>query len=170
MKWIYILRHAKSSWEDSSLADFDRPLNGRGLTAARFIGEMMSERKLRPELIISSPAKRALQTATLVKEASGSAAPIRYDGRIYEAAISTLSLIVSEIDENVVSAIIVGHNPGMEGLVNFLTGVPEPMPTAALISISLNIQAWTELGPRCGTVQFSVRPREEMKARGQNDR
>ena len=163
MKDIYILRHAKSSWTDNSLADFDRPLNTRGLNAAPFIGEMMATRGALPDVIISSPAKRAMQTAILATEASGSHAAIQYDERIYEATVQTLVSVVSQIDDKFESALIVGHNPTMEGLINYLTGILEPMPTAALASIALDIDSWSNLAPKCGSLKFLIRPSEEMK-------
>lgn len=169
MKTLYVLRHAKSSWDDKSQADFDRSLNQRGLNAAPFIGEVMGKRDAVPDVIISSPAKRAMQTAALVKESSGSNAAIRYDERIYEASVHALMLVVSQIDDMFESALIVGHNPGMEGLINYLTGILEPMPTAALAATVLNIGDWKDVTVKCGTLQFLIRPGEEMKALGKLD-
>ena len=162
-KTLYILRHAKSSWNDASLTDFDRPLNSRGLNAAPFIGEMMGRKDILPDLIISSPAKRAMQTALLVKEASGSNAIIQYDERIYEASPQTLKTVISQVVEEVESVLIVGHNPGIEGVINRLTGNLEPMPTAALAEIVLDIAAWNEIDANCGKLKFIIRPNEEMK-------
>lgn len=169
MKTLYILRHAKSSWNDASLPDFDRPLNGRGLNAAPFIGEVIARKGLFPDLIISSPAKRAMQTATLVKESSGSNAPIQYEERIYEASPHTLKTVISQVAESVESVLLVGHNPGIEGLINHLTGNLEPMPTAALAAISLDIAAWSKIDANCGTLQFVIRPNEEKKTFGKLD-
>lgn len=166
MKTLYILRHAKSSWTDNSLADFDRPLNARGLNAAPFIGELIARKEFLPDLIISSPAKRAMKTALLVKEASGSNAPIQYDERIYEASPQTLKNVISQVNGEFDSVLIVGHNPGIEGLINHLTGNLEPMPTAALAEISLQIAAWDAVGANCGKLEFIIRPSEEMKNLG----
>ncbi len=164
MKTLYILRHAKSSWDDSSLADFDRPLNGRGINTAPFIGEVMARKGVRANLIISSPAKRAMQTAILVKEASGSNAPIQYDERIYEASTQTLKLLISQIGEEIESVLIVGHNPGMAGLIDYFTGRSEEMPTAALAAIALEIDTWAQAAANCGYLDFVIRPRDEAKA------
>ncbi len=166
MKTLYLLRHAKSSWTDNSLADFDRPLNARGRNAAPFIGELMARKELLPELIISSPAKRAMGTALLVKEASGSNASIQYDERIYEANPQTLKNVISQVTAEFDSVLMVGHNPGIEGLIDHLTGNLEPMPTAALAGISLNIAAWPEIEADCGKLDFIIRPSEEMKGVG----
>ncbi|MEO7673790.1 MAG: histidine phosphatase family protein [Pyrinomonadaceae bacterium] len=169
MKTLYILRHAKSSWNEPSIADFDRPLNERGRNAAPFMGELMALKSLRPDLIISSSAKRAMQTAVLVKESSGSNATIQYDEKIYEASPQTLSAVISQIGEDIESVMIVGHNPGIEGLINHLTGKLEAMPTAALAAVSLDIPAWSRIDANCGRLNFIIRPNDEMKALGKLD-
>lgn len=166
MKKLFVLRHAKSSWDDSNLADFDRPLNGRGLNAAPFMGELIARKSLMPDLFLSSPAKRASQTAALVKESSGSNAELRFDERIYEASPNTLCQVITEIDDANDSAMIVGHNPGMEGLIRLLTGSSEPMPTAALASIDLNVKSWGEVSAGSGRLVQLIRPKEEMKNLG----
>jgi phosphohistidine phosphatase len=164
MKKLFILRHAKSSWNDPSLADFDRPLNERGLNAAPFMGEVIAKRRFLPDVILSSPAKRAMETAMLVKEAAGSNAPIQYDERIYEASPQVLRQVVSELGEDKRSVMIAGHNPGIEGFVKFLTNSSERMPTAALAVIDLGIEQWKDVLQGCGTLQAVIRPKEEMKA------
>src|SRR5215217_6188343 len=127
MKTLYVLRHAKSSWENNDLADFDRPLNDRGKKAAPLMGEVIKSNGFAPELILSSPAVRARETARLVKESAGLHAEIKHNERIYEASPQTLQYIAASIDDRFNSAMIVGHNPGMEGFVRLLTGRLEPM-------------------------------------------
>lgn len=168
MKRLYILRHAKSSWDDASLADFDRPLNARGLKAARFMGELLAKKRVLPDIFIASPAKRASHTALIVRESSGSDAPMRNDERIYEASPRGLNSVVLQIPESFDSAMLVGHNPGIEGFIRYLTGEQERMPTAALASISLNIKEWMETGERCGTLDYVLRPKEQMALTEQN--
>lgn len=163
MKTLYILRHAKSSWDDHSLSDFERPLNARGLKAAPFMGSLMKERGLTPDLIVASPAMRAKQTAELVREAAGIEPQITFYDRIYEASVGTLVSVLSEIDNNNNSALIVGHNPGSEGLVYYLTGEIAPMPTAALAVIELNIEIWAGIESGCGTLKQVIRPKDEMR-------
>jgi phosphohistidine phosphatase len=164
MKTLFILRHAKSSWDDPDLADFDRPLNARGRAAAPFMGEFMANRGLVPDVILSSPAVRARKTAKLAKHAGNLKAEIEHDERIYEASPQTLRQVAAEIDDKFVSAMIIGHNPGVEGFVRFLTGVAERMPTAALAVIELDIYRWEEIDARTGTLRSLIRPRDEMKA------
>src|SRR5688500_5500681 len=120
MKTLFILRHAKSSWDDPGLSDFERPLNDRGRKAAPFMGELMKRKGLSPAVIVSSPAKRAKTTAELVTGAADSAPEIRFDDRIYEASPQALRQVVSELDHFRDSAMIVGHNPGIESFIRFI--------------------------------------------------
>jgi len=163
MKKLFILRHAKSSWDDPDLADFDRPLNDRGLNTAPFMGEVMAKRNFLPDIILSSPARRALQTALLVKEAGGMNAAVKYDERIYEASPQALRQAVLEIGDEFDSVLLVGHNPGVEGFTKFLTNKSEPMPTASLSVIELDIKAWNDLAQETGRLQTVIRPKDEMK-------
>jgi phosphohistidine phosphatase len=157
-----ILRHAKSSWDDPDLSDFDRPLNARGCKAAPFMGRLIAERGYLPELIVSSPAKRAAETAALVRENAGISAETQFDERIYEASPQALRQVVSETPETVTSLMIIGHNPGMEGFVRFLTGELLPMPTAALSIIDLDIEKWEGLTSNCGRLLRMIKPKDEM--------
>jgi phosphohistidine phosphatase len=163
MKTLYVLRHAKSSWDNAKLADFDRPLNNRGETAAPFMGQLMATNGFIPDVIVSSPAVRARETARLAKEAAHISADIVHDERIYEASPRTLQSVVSSINDRFDSAMLVGHNPGMEGIIRLLTGKSEEMPTAALAVVDLDIQKWNEVDSGLGSLRRIVRPRKEMK-------
>jgi len=160
MKTLLIMRHAKSSWDAAALSDFERPLNNRGLKAAPLMGEMIVKNNLDPELILSSPAKRAEQTAKLVKEAAGLQSEIRFEPRIYEAAVSTLLEIIIELNNRINSILLVGHNPGFEGLINVLTGEIHPMPTAALAVVNLKIDNWNDLKSSTGKLRMLIKPKE----------
>jgi phosphohistidine phosphatase len=160
MKRLILLRHAKSSWDDPRLADFDRPLNERGLRAAPLVGRFLRRQKIKPDLILSSPAERARQTAALVSEAARLDAPTRYDERIYEATAARLSEVVSQTEDDAAELMLVGHNPGMEELLALLTGEGRPMPTAALARISLDIEKWSRLREGAGRLELHVRPKE----------
>lgn len=163
MKTLFILRHAKSSWADPEMSDFERPLNERGKKAAPFMGELMVENGFEPYVILSSPAMRAKATAQLLKDAAKFDAEIRYEHRIYEASPHTLNQVVSETDNAYPSAMLVGHNPGIEGFIRYLTGNLEPMPTAALAVIDLEIDSWDLINDGRGELKRIFRPREEMK-------
>jgi len=160
MKTLFLLRHAKSSWDDPGLADFDRPLNGRGERNAPMMGELMRRKGFEPDVILSSPAERARGTAIAAKKAGGLDGKIAYDDRIYEASTNTLRKVVSEIDDTCKSAMLVGHNPGMEGFVRYLTGDDERMPTAALAVIELDIKSWSKIAEGCCTLKKIFRPKE----------
>ena len=164
MKTLFVLRHAKSSWENSDSSDFDRPLNKRGLNTVPLMGEMMYENGFSPELIISSPAKRAKQTAILIKETAQLQVEIHYNEKIYEASPLRLLQIVSELDEKLESAMIVGHNPGLEGLIKFLTGETQTMPTTALAVIDLNIENWSKTVVESGRLRTLIRPKDDLKS------
>ena len=163
MKRLLLLRHAKSSWDDQNLADFDRPLNDRGKAAAPFMGELIAARDLIPDEIVSSPAKRAVQTATLFKDSGGFEVPIRLDERIYEAGPQTLKHVVSEFREELDVVMMVGHNPGFEGFVSLLTGNQESMPTAAVAVIDLNIDKWSDVKNGEGGLIEVIRPKEQAR-------
>ncbi len=157
MKTLLLLRHAKSSWDDAGLQDFDRPLNRRGMKTAPLMGRFMGERKLSPDLVLSSPAKRAAQTAQLVVETAGLGCELRYDERIYAASVPTLQEVLADVRAGEV--LLVGHNPGLEELLEHLTGESEEMPTAALARIVLS----AELGgfrERSARLDWLVRPKE----------
>jgi len=160
MKTLFIMRHAKSSWDDASLADFDRPLNKRGEKAALFMGEFMHENGLEPSIMINSPAVRARKTAKLVKKAGGFRCELNFDEHIYEASPHALLHVVSDIDDAYPSAMLVGHNPGMEGLIRLLTAAVERMSTATLAVIDLDITRWNEVRDRSGRLRNVFRPKE----------
>lgn len=162
MKTLFLLRHAKSSWDDPQLADYERPLNNRGRRAAPFMGKLMKEKGLVPDVILSSTAKRAWQTTELLKQAADFKSEILFDERIYEASPGSLQQVVSEIgDHN--SAMLVGHNPGIEGFIRRLTNGVEPMPTAALAVLDLSIDSWNQIKSDCGKVRCIYRPKDEMR-------
>jgi phosphohistidine phosphatase len=160
MKTLLLLRHAKSSWKDTGQDDFDRPLNGRGLKAAPQMGKFLRKQKVQPDLVLSSPAERARQTTALVVEAAGLAAALRYDERIYEANVERLLEVVSQIEEGAQVVLLVGHNPGLEQLLEHLTGEQEALPTAALAQISLDIEKWSKVREHSGRLERLVKPKE----------
>lgn len=160
MKTLFVLRHAKSSWDNPNQTDFERPLNERGLRTAPKMGEFMKENGLEPDFIISSPAQRAKTTAEKVKDAGAFSAEIKFDPRIYEAAVNELLEVIKDAPDSAGKLLVVGHNPGFEGLVRNLTGEIREMPTAALAEIELNITSWREIEPSCGKLRNLYKPKE----------
>jgi phosphohistidine phosphatase len=161
MKLLLVLRHAKSSWNHPELADHDRPLNKRGKRDAPRMGELLREEDMLPDLILSSSAERARTTGDLVSEASGYEGEIRVNRDLYahfaEAYLDTLSAL----DKPYERVMVIGHNPGLEELVEGLTGDWVRMPTAALAMVRLPIQGWSELSDETqGDLVNLWRPKE----------
>jgi phosphohistidine phosphatase len=160
MKTLLLLRHAKSSWDDPALRDFDRPLNERGMKAAPLMGKAMRKRGLRPDLVLSSPAKRAAQTVGLVMKSGHLDCEIRYDERLYAASAPALRDVLSHTEESADEVLLVGHNPGLEELLEDLTGELRKLPTAALARIALGVGKWRDLRNGRGKLDWLVRPKE----------
>ena len=162
MKTLLLLRHAKSSWDDGSVPDHDRPLNNRGKKAAPRMGRLLHERGLRPDLILSSTAVRARKTAEAVAKACGYAKPPDLVERLYLATAGTLLEVAQTApDESVGRLMLVGHNPGMEDLVAILAGRLERFPTAALAVFDIAIESWRTLELGVGVTLVGIfRPKE----------
>src|SRR5215212_820320 len=135
MKTLLLLRHAKSSWDNPSQQDFDRPLAERGKRDAPRMGRALKERGPEPDLIVSSPAVRARQTVEAAINAAGFTAALQFDESIYEAGLGELMRVVRNLPNSSSTVLMVGHNPGFEGLVYRLSGASERMTTAALAAI-----------------------------------
>ena len=157
---LYLLRHAKSSWKDSSLRDFDRPLKSRGRDAAKQIGNRLADEKRQPELVVCSPAVRARETAEIVLKHSKLKVDITFDKRIYEASLRVLLQVVSDIPDGKQVAMMIGHNPGFEELVAFLSGEHRHMPTCGLAKIRLDIASWKDMRAGEGTLEWFITPKE----------
>ncbi len=145
MKIILILRHAKSSWKNTGSSDHARPLNKRGKLAAPRMGQLIYEEGIVPDVILSSTARRARDTADLVAEASGFEGEVAYLEDFYHAWPSDHIDALRNLSDDIASAMVVGHNPGMELLLEQLTGESERFPTAALAVIHLPINFWSQL-------------------------
>jgi phosphohistidine phosphatase len=145
MKTLLILRHAKSSWDEPSLPDHDRPLNRRGRHDAPRMGELIRSLDLVPDLVVSSTAVRARTTAELAGEQAGYTEPILLAGDLFHGAAEDYVAVLRTLPPEIHNALIVGHNPDLEELVEDLTGAMERLPTAALAHIALPIADWSEL-------------------------
>ena len=145
-KTLYLMRHAKSSWSDMNLDDFDRPLNERGFRDAPDMGKRLAKQKVCPDLLLSSPARRARETAGIIAGELGLPESMpAYDENIYAASCGELLQIVRSIPDEHESAMLIGHNPAMEQLVNLLADMRiESMPTCAVATLALNIDDWTQ--------------------------
>ncbi len=145
MKTLLILRHAKSDWGNSRLADHDRPLNGRGKYDAPRMGAWLKQKNLVPELIITSTAERALTTAELVALACDFEGELRPERKLYLAGPPDYIEVLNEVADSYERVMVVGHNPGMEELVAVLTDVDRPLSTANVAVVELPIESWGEL-------------------------
>lgn len=159
MRTLLLLRHGKSSWDDPGLTDAARPLADRGRRAAPKMGRWLVARGLLPDVIVSSPAVRARSTALLVAEAAGFVGSIVFDARIYEATPAVLLEVVRGLPEGAGSALLVGHNPGLESLVSAYAGHAERLPTAALAQLELPVARWPEVARGQGRVVGVWRPK-----------
>lgn len=144
-KVLLLMRHAKSSWADNTLADFERPLNGRGKRDAPRMGEFLRRRELLPELIITSSARRACDTTQRVVEASGYEGEVRSTRELYEAEPEDFLEALHAVPESYERVMLVAHNPGLEMFLELLTGIAEALPTGALAAIQLPVASWREL-------------------------
>ncbi|MFN2234227.1 MAG: SixA phosphatase family protein [Anaerolineales bacterium] len=145
MKLILILRHAKSSWKETGISDHSRPLNRRGKKDAPRMGQVLFEEDLVPDIILSSTARRARDTSGMVAESSGFEGDIHYLESFYHAWPSDYLDALRNLSGDIKIAMIVGHNPGVETLLEMLTGEDERLPTAALALIQLPIDNWSQL-------------------------
>lgn len=160
MRTLYLLRHAKSSWKDATLPDFERPLKGRGRDAAEQMGRFLASKKVTVGALISSPSVRTRQTIDLVQREVQLGVEPQFDQRIYEASLATLVQVVSEIPDSTKAAMLVGHNPGMEEMLAFLTRESRHMPTCALAKISVDGSSWKEAGRGTGKLEWFVTPKD----------
>ena|ERR1700752_1124211 len=160
MRILYLLRHAKSSWNDATLRDFDRPLKKRGREAADRVGKRMAAEKLSNLLVICSPAVRTRETAAVVLKSANLQIEPRFDERIYEASLRELVQIVTEIPGDNEVAIMIGHNPGFEELLSFLTGEHRRMPTCALAKIGFGDVSWKDVRAGEGSLEWFIAPKE----------
>jgi len=145
MHTLLALRHAKSSHADDSLPDHDRPLNERGRRDAPRLGHWLAHHDLVPHAIVCSTSQRTIETAELVADACGFPGAIQQDERLYLASEATILRILARQPDRVSRLMLVGHNPGLEDLIERLTGVRESMSTAALARIELPMNSWSEI-------------------------
>lgn len=156
MKTLYILRHAKSSWEFEELSDHDRPLNKRGRNDAALMGQELAAQGVQPTLIISSSAVRALTTATLVgRELGYDADDIVVDERVYGAGKEDLLEVVQEAPADVDHLMLVGHNETITDFANMLT--PEhvaSLPTTGVVALKFDCKSWYDISKDNATLLF----------------
>lgn len=170
MRKLLLLRHAKSSWEDNDLDDFERPLTKRGTKAAAEVGQYLAASNLKPDLVLCSSAVRTRATMALILPELGSPAPkTATEDALYLALAAAILDRVRKVKSDVQSVMVVGHNPGLHALALELTGtgardtiaqLATGFPTAALALFSFGFESWTALAPTTGHLERFVVPRE----------
>jgi phosphohistidine phosphatase len=160
MKTLLILRHAKAENATPGLPDLDRALNDRGKGEALAVGGFMRKQNLKIDLVLSSPAQRARETAQLVLDTAGLQIDVRFYPQIYEASPQLLLALLSEAEEATSSLMLVGHNPGLEDLIRTLTGREAHMSPATLAKIDFEVAHWSEVKENTGTLAWLVNPAE----------
>jgi phosphohistidine phosphatase len=153
-KQLLLIRHAKSDWNNAGLKDFDRPLNKRGHSNAPEMANRMVEQQIIPDLIVSSPALRAITTATYFAENWGiDQSKIQQENSIYEANVKSLLALVNQLDNQFDHVAMLGHNPGLTDFANYLSDVNiYNMPTCSIVIIEFPFENWNEVSAETGKV------------------
>ncbi|HBH07762.1 MAG TPA: phosphohistidine phosphatase [Flavobacteriales bacterium] len=160
MKKLYLVRHAKSSWKDSSLEDIDRPLNNRGKKAAPMIGQKLKARNVQPQIVFASSSKRTTKTAKILIEKLGLGTDkLHLEEDLYLSSPKKMIRFIQTLDNNHDEVMIVGHNPGITLTVNLLAGEHiENIPTAGAACVLFDIEDWKNVSNN-GKLGFYIYPK-----------
>jgi len=147
MKQLYLIRHAKSSWRETGLTDRERTLNDRGLKEAHFMAGLLKEKGIKPDIIITSDAVRAKSTARIFAEILNyPPEEIFEELDLYLASIHDFLVTINRLEDNSHSCFLFSHNPGISGMVSFLTGYEKvDMPTCSIYGMEFDIASWREV-------------------------
>jgi phosphohistidine phosphatase len=147
MKTLFLIRHAKSSWDDTALPDKDRPLNDRGRRDAPKMGERLANRDVKPDLILSSPAMRALKTAEIIaKKLDYKRKDIVVDDRLYAVGADDLLDVIRKLGDKLERVMLFGHNPELTELAHRLSSKITHMPTCAVAEFTFDAKSWSKIG------------------------
>lgn len=163
-KQLYIIRHAKSDWSYKNLSDFERPINQRGKLNAPYTANILKQKGVMPDLVISSPAVRALTTAEIIsKEIGYPVDQIDQQHRVYNAHVDTLLDLVHKLDDKYQSVMIFGHNPGMTFLASFLCREEtERLPTCSVMALEFDVESWFAITEHSGECLFFECPPHDV--------
>lgn len=163
MKNLLLIRHAKSSWDNANLRDIDRPLNKRGERDAPFMAKLLAKNNIRPELIISSPAIRALTTAKIfAHHLNYPSQNIDQPSKLYSATTGDLLEIVNSIEESIKTVFVFGHNPELTSFSNYLSGkYIDNIPTCGIVKLYFKI-TWNELSRNSCSIDFFEYPKKYL--------
>ncbi len=147
MKTLFLIRHAKSRRDDPALADQQRPLTGRGRRNASDIGQRLAKRAPKPDLMLSSPALRALQTARLMARRLGyKRKHIVVDERLYACSAADLLRVIHQLDDRLKRVMLFGHNPELTGLARRFSRDITHLPTCAVARFQFDVKSWSDIG------------------------
>lgn len=145
MKTLLLMRHAKSSWKQPDLSDRERPLTKRGIKASKLMGEFIFEKELVPQKIYTSSAVRALDTARFIEQSSKSEGSIVAVDEFYMAEPDVYYNFLKTLPDDLERVMLIGHNPGLESLLQMISGRIDVLPTAVVAYVSLPVDSWREL-------------------------
>ena len=163
-KILHIVRHGKSSWDFEDISDIDRPLSTRGINNAYLMAKKLAERNVKPDLLISSPANRALYTATIFARVM----KLPYDrlhieDRIYMGYTDDILDLIHKQDDTHNEILIFGHKPAFTSLANHLVSDPiDNIPTAGVVSLTFKTGTWTEISRKRATQDFFDYPKRYL--------
>jgi phosphohistidine phosphatase len=167
VRTVVLLRHGKSSWSDSTLADVDRPLAPRGKRASRKLARYIQRKRIQPALVLCSPSRRTRQTLEAVEASLGKRCAVEVDPQLYGASEQELLERLHALPESVSSVMLIGHNPGLHNLALVLASqgadlpqLEEKFPTGALATLVVRSESWTALGPGAAELVDYVVPRQ----------
>lgn len=164
MKTLYLIRHAKSSWDDILLDDFDRPLNQRGMNNAPFMAKVLLKKQIFPDLILSSPAQRAKTTAEIFAQELKLTNRITFEKRLYLTSTQTLLDILQQIPNKYNTIFLFGHNPELTQFANqFSSTYIENIPTCGIVGFEFLIQDWSKLCKENSTLTLFEFPKKYKK-------
>ena len=147
MRSLFLIRHAKSSWDDTALPDKDRPLNDRGKRDAPKMGKRLARRDVKPDLILSSPVMRALRTAEIIaKKLDYKLKDVVVDDRLYAGEADDLLNVIHELGDKLKRVMLVGHNPELTELAHRLSSEITHMPTCAIAEFTFDAKSWSNIG------------------------
>jgi len=160
MKTVFFIRHAKSSWDDPALRDIDRPLNKRGRHDAPVMAKLLKEKGIRPDRIVSSPARRALNTAEAFAEEMG-IEDIFVEPRIYESMPDDLLQVVQQLDDSLDVVLIFGHNPTLYSLASIFSDMDlDNVPTCGIFEVQAAVNSWSDFSARTGRMIHFFFPKQ----------
>lgn len=161
MKELILIRHAKSSWSNPLLEDFERPLNKRGAKNAPFMAKILKQKEVNPDLIISSPSKRTKDTLDFFIKEFDYKGEIIFEESIYEAPYINILKVIKNIDDKHKTIFLIGHNPGLNDLSNFLLGeFKDNIPTCGTVKIDFDVKSWKDIGKENSKLVFFEFPKK----------